>query len=164
MLEDCLEQRGSFIGEFSYIVPDPYELLAEQDLVYRLVILSRTGESESLEGLSSLIPQLESAGQERVARMYEYVQIDEARHTQMGNKWLRFLVGDDDDAVAEATRECVMRYNHEVRKGRLHRALRSPDYLTGPGAPVQRSLRELAGFTLTEIDLMVRSRGTAAQE
>lgn len=161
LLEHCLARLGHGVGDFEFDLPDRFDLLISESLVFRLVVLARTGESEAIESLSSVIPQLESLGEVEIARMWDYVRADETRHAGIGNRWLRHLVGDDDAAVAAATAASLERYNHAVEQGRLHRPPRPIDYLRSPGLPIDPRRRSHAGFTAEEIAILAESRGVA---
>jgi uncharacterized ferritin-like protein (DUF455 family) len=159
LLDRCLESFSIRLGDYPFVIPDRYELMVEQDLLYRLIILSRTGESEAIDLLNQIIPQLEAAGDMESVRMWQYVLVDEVRHTAFANKWLRHLVGDSDEAVADATRVAVERYNDAIRAGRLAKPLRRPDFISTPSElPVNALLYAQAGFSEGEIATMNRVR------
>jgi uncharacterized ferritin-like protein (DUF455 family) len=159
MLLAEMSNIGVGIGEHPFEVPDRYAVLATEDLPFRLIILSRTGEAEAMEACAILIPMLRANGWPDVARMYEHVQCDETRHTWYANHWLRYLVGDDDDKVADATAVAIERYNELLPTAGLRSKPRPPDYLRAYSPlGLDEAGRLHAGFTQSEVALMREAR------
>jgi uncharacterized ferritin-like protein (DUF455 family) len=91
------------------------------------------------------------------ADMFEHVLYDEARHTWYANKWLRWLLSDDDAKVVTATAAAHERYNAEVERLGCRTKLKDPNYLEAMASrpiPIDPALRAHAGFTVSEITIM----------
>ena len=157
MLLDLMRTLGADIGSFPFETPDRYEILAGQDLTFRLIILSRTGEAEAIEGMGRMMPAIEQDFG-AVARALDFALADEIQHVAYANHWIRYILGGDDDRIAHATAEALSRYNDLARQIGLPKSSRPTDYLNCPrGFEIDRGSRELAGFTKAEIELMVRA-------
>lgn len=156
MLFQEFERLGVDYRTFTFEAPDYYELMAPEDLGFRLCVLSRTGEAEAIETFVYLVPQLSEAGYDTVARMFDHALSDEVRHAAYGNKWLRYLVGTDDAAVGTATTAILERFNQRaIEVGLGARALREVDYLAADRSlPVDELLRRMAGFSESEVLLL----------
>lgn len=158
MLLENLDALGKPLGYFPFESPDRFEALVDQDLLYRLVVLSRAGEGEAIEFAKSLVPNLAKLGFQEAAHMFDHVLSDEIRHTAYANKWIRFLVGDDDQVVEQVTRDCLLRYNRIAQEIGLPGKPRFPDLLNAE-RPLGVDLlgRELAGFTKGELESLSRA-------
>ena len=158
LLLENLDGLGIPLGSFPFEAPDRFETLVDQDLLYRLVVLSRAGEGEAIEFASSLVPNLAELGFQEAANMFDHVVSDEIRHTAYANKWIRFLVGEDDEAVEQVTRDCLLRYNSIAHDIGLPGKPRIPDLLNAD-RPLGVDLlgRELAGFTKGELESLSRA-------
>jgi uncharacterized ferritin-like protein (DUF455 family) len=158
LLLENLDALGMPLGHFPFEAPDRFQALVDQDLLYRLVVLSRAGEGEAIEYARSLVPNLAELGFREASNMFDHVLSDEIRHTAYANKWIRFLVGDDDQAVEQVTRDCLLRYNSIAQEIGLPGKPRIPDLLNAD-RPLGVDLlgRELAGFTKGELESLSRA-------
>jgi uncharacterized ferritin-like protein (DUF455 family) len=158
LLLENLDALDMPLGHFPFESPDRFQALVDQDLLYRLVVLSRAGEGEAIEFARSLVPNLATLGFHEASHMFDHVVSDEIRHTAYANKWIRFIVGDDDQAVEDVTRDCLLRYNSIAQEIGLPGKPRVPDLLNAD-RPLGVDLlgRELAGFTKGELESLSRA-------
>jgi uncharacterized ferritin-like protein (DUF455 family) len=146
---------GFRLGDFAFETPDRYEVMIGEGLLYRMVVLSRTGEADAIEMIGSLAPALVNKGYDTIGAMFDHVLADEIRHTSYANRWIRYLVGDNDARVAQETAECIERYNLLIQGAGLPKKARKVNYLKSERPfGVDRLGRELAGFTASEIEIM----------
>lgn len=158
MLLENLDALDRPLGYFPFESPDRFEALVNEDLLYRLVVLSRAGEGEAIEFARQLVPNLAELGFQKASNMFDHVLSDEIRHTAYANKWIRFLVGEDDLVVEQVTRDCLLRYNSIAQEIGLPGKPRFPDLLNAQ-RPLGVDLlgRELAGFTQGELESLTRA-------
>jgi uncharacterized ferritin-like protein (DUF455 family) len=157
MLLAELDKLGFGISDFPFEIPDRFEMLIGLPLEQRLVVLSRTGESEAIEGVQIMMPHLLEQRAYSVAEVLENVLYDEVRHTWYANKWLRWLCGNDDRKVWYETTEALAGYNLALETSGSRMRTRDPDYLDALARRphgIDPELRALAGFTDEEIALM----------
>jgi uncharacterized ferritin-like protein (DUF455 family) len=157
MLLRELSECGADVTSFPFEVPDRFAMMIGMSLVDRLIILSRTGESEAIEAAQIVIPHLFEQRMDNVAGMLENVLYDETRHTWYGNKWLRWLQGDDDKRVDEATARALTGYNVALAETGSRMPPRDPDYthwMAQRRGEIDPLLRAHAGFTEEEVAIM----------
>lgn len=158
LLLGYMDEFGVKISDFPFESPDRFQTMDGHDLVYRLVVLSRTGESEAIEVAAHLMPILHGAGFPELANMFDHVLSDEIQHTAYANKWLRYLIGDDDERVAQVTHESLELNNRIALEVGLPKKPRQPDYLNAPRhLGIDALGRELAGFTVNEIESLSKA-------
>ncbi|NKZ04343.1 DUF455 family protein [Actinomadura latina] len=108
------------------------------DLAERLIIEQRLGEGGAIDSADNIYKRLKEDGEEELASAFQYVTADEIVHVANGNKWLRYLLGND---------EAVAKLENKI-KDRL-KACRSVEVYKHP---ISVENRQLAGFTLVEIE------------
>lgn len=75
------------------------------DLLGRLVLFNGTSEQKAMWRHSHRRKVLVELGQERVARVFDYLLADEVPHVHNGKRWGTYLLGGDEAAYREKMRE-----------------------------------------------------------
>lgn len=139
-------ELGVEMGEYP-IENQVWKLSYGLPLAPRLAVIQRVSEWLGVDGAILNARVLEDAGDHVTARMMSYVIVDEITHVGFGNKWVRRLVGNDEDKIREL---------HDLAMER--RAQASDTVIGPPDLPFNRWACELAGFTEEEIDELERAR------
>jgi uncharacterized ferritin-like protein (DUF455 family) len=169
-----LEDLGGYAGMYP-IVPGNFGYRIQLDLLHRLQDLHRRGELGGLNGLLKSRNTFREMGDEVGARMFDFIQADETRHVAFGNRWVKWLLHDDQQKLRELTDEVEqMRVAHDKKVAALvKQALGDTgDDRPAGGAgkkeeptPVNVISLKIAGFTDDEIaELVQKGGGNAALE
>ncbi|MCU0684472.1 MAG: ferritin-like domain-containing protein [Polyangiaceae bacterium] len=70
-----------------------------ETLVEKLIVQHRIGEGGGLDGGALVVRQRRHEGDERTARLFEYINADEINHVKAGNLWASALLSDDADQL-----------------------------------------------------------------
>jgi hypothetical protein len=118
-------------------------------------------------------------GDETGAKMFDFIQADETRHVLFGNRWVKWLLHDNQEQLRAVGDEVErMRKTHDGAVGALvKQALsQSADEQSKDGAPANQAKKDdptpvnvislqIAGFTPEEItELVQKGGGNAALE
>jgi uncharacterized ferritin-like protein (DUF455 family) len=166
---------GGHMGVYP-IVPGNFGYRIQLSLLHRLQDLHRRGEVGGLNGLLKSRNTFREMGDETGAIMFDFIQADETRHVLFGNRWVKWLLHDDNEKLRAVSDEVErMRKAHDGAVGTLvKQALGDTnDQKPANGASVKKddptpvniiSLR-IAGFTEEEIaELVQKGGGNAALE
>lgn len=171
-----LEALGGYTGMYP-IVPGNFGFRIQLDLLMRLQDLHRRGELGGLNGLLKSRNTFREMGDETGARMFDFIQADETRHVLFGNRWVRWLLHENNEQLRALSEENErLRQIHDQRVGVLVRqALGDQEHeaqsLSGVSTksddpiPVNMLSLKIAGFTDEEIaELVQKGGGNAALE
>lgn len=168
-----LEDLGGRVGMYP-IVPGNFAYRIQLDLLHRLQDLHRRGELGGLNGLLKSRNTFREMGDETGALMFDFIQADETRHVAIGNRWVKWLLHDDQgDLKALADEVERQRQNHDARVSHLVKAaLGDAGESDGPiqasddePTPVNVISLRIAGFSEEEIaELVQKGGGNAALE
>jgi uncharacterized ferritin-like protein (DUF455 family) len=147
---DRLRQLGGSIGQLA-VDTQLWDLSADQPLDIQLAVQQRLGEWLGVDGAVQAVDALRQHGDLVTAQMFEYVAADEIGHVGYGNKWIRYLAGNDDQRVWEIHARAV------ERRASFGKAVNGPVLL-----PLNRRACERAGFTVEEIQRLRQSRPVVA--
>lgn len=140
--ESCYHRILELGGEIGAYAADMqiWEMATGLDLVHRLAVHQRIGESIGIDGALWSINDLVKVGDLVTANLYRYVALDEIAHVHIGNKWIRRLC--KDDMQVEAVHKMAM-----DRRGKFS------DCIDGPRPfPLNIDALALAGFNNEEIE------------
>src|SRR6185503_1024239 len=108
-----LEDLGGRVGMYP-IVPGNFAYRIQLDLLHRLQDLHRRGELGGLNGLLKSRNTFREMGDETGAKMFDYIQADETRHVAFGNRWVKWLLHDDNERLRQVGDEVEqMRVVHD---------------------------------------------------
>jgi uncharacterized ferritin-like protein (DUF455 family) len=168
-----LQDLGGRVGMYP-IVPGNFAYRIQLDLLHRLQDLHRRGELGGLNGLLKSRNTFREMGDETGALMFDFIQADETRHVAIGNRWVKWLLHDDQaDLKALADEVELQRQNHDARVAHLVKAaLGDAGESDGPiqasegePTPVNVISLRIAGFSEEEIaELVQKGGGNAALE
>jgi len=169
-----LEDLGGDVGMYP-VVPGNFGYRIQLDLLHRLQDLHRRGELGGLNGLLKSRNTFREVGDETGARMFDFIQADETRHVAIGNRWVKWLLHDDPQALKTLADEVEQqRQAHDGRVAVLvKQALGDTDDAATPTStqasddptPVNVLSLRIAGFTDEEIaELVQKGGGNAALE
>ncbi|MCC6174193.1 MAG: DUF455 family protein [Chloroflexi bacterium] len=168
-----LEDLGGQVGMYP-IVPGNFAYRIQLDLLHRLQDLHRRGELGGLNGLLKSRNTFQGMGDETGARMFDFIQADETRHVAIGNRWVKWLLHDDQGALKTLADEVErQRQAHDacvvhLVKAALGAADESDAPIQASGdepTPVNVISLRIAGFTDEEIaELVQKGGGNAALE
>ena len=160
------------------IVPGNFGYRIQLSLLHRLQDLHRRGEVGGLNGLLKSRNTFRDMGDETGAIMFDFIQADETRHVLFGNRWVKWLLEDDNQKLRKVGDEVEeMRKAHDGAVGVLVRqalgdtgeekpagASSQPGKKDDP-TPVNIISLKIAGFTDDEIaELVQKGGGNAALE
>jgi uncharacterized ferritin-like protein (DUF455 family) len=162
-----LEDLGGQIGMYP-IVPGNFAYRIQLDLLHRLQDLHRRGELGGLNGLLKSRNTFREMGDPTGALMFDFIQADETRHVAIGNRWVKWLLHDDQQHLQALGDEVErLRQTHDARVATLVKAaLGDTDESDGPiqatgdePTPVNVISLRIAGFSEDEIDELVQKGG-----
>jgi uncharacterized ferritin-like protein (DUF455 family) len=170
---------GGHMGVYP-IVPGNFGYRIQLSLLHRLQDLHRRGEVGGLNGLLKSRNTFREMGDETGAKMFDYIQADETRHVLFGNRWVKWLLHDDNEQLRAVGDEVErMRKAHDGAVAHLVKAALGdmdvssdkPKAATNGQAksddptPVNVISLRIAGFTEDEIaELVQKGGGNAALE
>jgi uncharacterized ferritin-like protein (DUF455 family) len=169
-----LEELGGRIGMYP-IVPGNFGYRIQLDLLHRLQDLHRRGELGGLNGLLKSRNTFREMGDGTGALMFDFIQADETRHVAIGNRWVKWLVHDDQGHLRDLADEVeAQRQNHDAKVAVLVRSALG-DAGEASDGPIQATEDEpvpvnvislrIAGFSEEEIaELVQKGGGNAALE
>lgn len=134
-----LRELGGTIGEFPIDLRVWKAFRAGESLAEQLILQQRIGEGGGLDGGDIIRSNRAHAGDERTARLFEYINADEINHVRNGNRWIRHLLHHDEASLAELERKATGKL---MAIGGRRPPLRP--WVTG---------RRLAGFTEQDIQI-----------
>lgn len=158
------------------IVPGNFGYRIQLDLLHRLQDLHRRGELGGLNGLLKSRNTFREAGDEVGAKMFDFIQADETRHVAFGNRWVKWLLHDDNERLRQLGDEVdQLRQNHDKKVAVLVKQALGDTGDDKPAAngqakkddptPVNVISLRIAGFTDAEIaELVQKGGGNAALE
>jgi uncharacterized ferritin-like protein (DUF455 family) len=169
-----LEDLGGHAGMYP-VVPGNFGYRIQLDLLHRLQDLHRRGELGGLNGLLKSRNTFREMGDELGAIMFDFIQADETRHVAFGNRWVKWLLHDDNAKLKQLGDEVeAQRQRHDSKVAVLvKQALGDTnDQKPATGAaksddptPVNVISLKIAGFTDEEIaELVQKGGGNAALE
>jgi uncharacterized ferritin-like protein (DUF455 family) len=170
-----LEDLGGEVGVYP-VVPGNFGYRIQLDLLHRLQDLHRRGELGGLNGLLKSRNTFREMGDETGAKMFDYIQADETRHVAFGNRWVKWLLHDDNERLRKVGDEVEqMRAVHDKKVAALVKQALGDDTSDRSGAgargksddptPVNVISLRIAGFTDDEIaELVQKGGGNAALE
>lgn len=150
------------------IVPGNFGYRIQLSLLHRLQDLHRRGEVGGLNGLLKSRNTFRDMGDETGATMFDFIQADETRHVLFGNRWVKWLLHDDQEKLRQVGDEVdTMRKTHDGAVGVLVRqALGDTGEDTKPEGvkkddptPVNVISLKIAGFTDEEIAVLIQKGG-----
>lgn len=100
-----LTELGASVGDFPIDLRVWRSFRAGESLAEQLMLQQRIGEGGGLDGGDLVRRNSEQQGDERTARIFEYINADEINHVRIGNKWIRYLLNHDEAAVSELERK-----------------------------------------------------------
>lgn len=100
-----LKELGGTVGEFPVDLRVWRAFRAGKTLAEQLMLQQRIGEGGGLDGGDLVRAGRLQLGDERSARLFEYINADEVNHVRNGNRWIRHLLGNDEAALAALERE-----------------------------------------------------------
>ncbi len=170
-----LEDLGGYVGVYP-VVPGNFGYRIQLDLLHRLQDLHRRGELGGLNGLLKSRNTFREVGDETGARMFDFIQADETRHVAIGNRWVKWLLHDDPQALKTLADE--VEQQRQTHDGRVAVLVKQALGDTGDAAtpttstqasddptPVNVLSLRIAGFTDEEIaELVQKGGGNAALE
>ncbi len=170
-----LEDLGGYVGMYP-TVPGNFGYRIQLDLLHRLQDLHRRGELGGLNGLLKSRNTFREVGDETGARMFDFIQADETRHVAIGNRWVKWLLHDDPQALKTLADE--VEQQRQTHDGRVAVLVKQALGDTGDAAtpttstqasddptPVNVLSLRIAGFTDEEIaELVQKGGGNAALE
>ena len=117
-----LEDLGGQIGMYP-IVPGNFAYRIQLDLLHRLQDLHRRGELGGLNGLLKSRNTFREMGDPTGALMFDFIQADETRHVAIGNRWVKWLLHDDQQHLQALGDEVErLRQTHDARVATLVKA------------------------------------------
>ena len=157
------------------VVPGNFGYRIQLSLLHRLQDLHRRGEVGGLNGLLKSRNTFREMGDETGAIMFDFIQADETRHVLFGNRWVKWLLHDDQEKLRQVGDEVeAMRKAHDGAVATLvKQALGDPPeekpQTNGQSkddpTPVNVLSLRIAGFTEEEIkELVQKGGGNAALE
>ena len=171
-----LQDLGGQMGMYP-IVPGNFGYRIQLSLLHRLQDLHRRGEVGGLNGLLKSRNTFREMGDETGATMFDFIQADETRHVLFGNRWVKWLLHDDQPALRAVGDEVDrMRRAHDGSVGTLVKQALGDTGETKPAAggaagkkddpvPVNILSLRIAGFSEDEIaELVQKGGGNAALE
>jgi uncharacterized ferritin-like protein (DUF455 family) len=140
---DRLLELGGHVGQYP---ADTclWNLSTHQPLANRLAIHQRVGEQLGVDGAIWAAEYYAAARDTTSAALLAFISRDEICHVRFGNKWIRWLLRDE-QAVANLDLEARAARQAYTRSEREHGIF-----------PFQRWAHERAGFTATEVDDLER--------
>lgn len=100
-----LRELGGAVGEFPIDLRVWRSFRAGESLAEQIMLQHRIGEGGGLDGGDLVRLSSEGKGDERTARIFEYINADEVNHVRNGNKWIRHLLSHDEAAISELERK-----------------------------------------------------------
>ncbi len=157
------------------VVPGNFGYRIQLSLLHRLQDLHRRGEVGGLNGLLKSRNTFREMGDETGAIMFDFIQADETRHVLFGNRWVKWLLHDDQEKLRQVGNEVeAMRKAHDGAvatfvKQALGDAPEEKPQTDGVSkddpTPVNVISLRIAGFTEDEIkELVQKGGGNAALE
>ena len=141
---------------------------------YAELIDARRGDLGGLNGLLKSRNTFREMGDETGALMFDLIQADETRYVAIGNRWVKWLLHDDQGSLKSLADEVEQqRQDHDARVTRLVKAaLGDAGESDGPiqasddePTPVNVISMRIAGFSEEEIaELVQQGGGNAALE
>lgn len=138
LMHDRLVSLGGAFGDYSYNDKVWNKYVRGADLAERLAIEQIFQEGNALEANVPMARAFERAGARDLAELLDYVNADEMRHALFGNRWLKYLTDESDEAYLDVLK-CVA--------GKLDMPLRAR-------GTIDTELRRLADFPEPFIDLL----------
>jgi uncharacterized ferritin-like protein (DUF455 family) len=166
-----LEDLGGQIGMYP-VVPGNFGYRIQLDLLHRLQDLHRRGELNGLNGLLKSRDAFHALGDENGARMFDFIQADETRHVAIGNRWVKWLLHDDQKQLRALADEVEQqRRAHDAHVAALVKEVigesengASVPLAEGP-IPINVLSLRIAGYSDEEIaELVQKGGGNAALE
>ncbi|MDP9583667.1 UNVERIFIED_ORG: uncharacterized ferritin-like protein (DUF455 family) [Burkholderia contaminans] len=111
-LADADIPLGSYEINFDF-----WNLTSRRSLVDRLCIHQRLGETTGAGAALWWSDQLRKSGDLQAADMYDFVYRDEIGHVAIGNKWIRYLCGDETSVAQHVEAARVARVEFENASG-----------------------------------------------
>lgn len=102
-----LGELGGKVGEFPIDLRVWRSFQAGESLAEQLLIQQRIGEGAGLDGGYLVAANRQQQGDERTARIFDYINADEINHVRLGNRWARHLLGGDEAALAALERKAL---------------------------------------------------------
>jgi uncharacterized ferritin-like protein (DUF455 family) len=102
-----LRELGGTVGEFPIDLRVWRAFRTGESLAEQLMLQQRIGEGGGLDGGDIIRMGRIQAGDERTARLFEYINADEINHVRNGNRWLAHLLNHDAAALAELERKAT---------------------------------------------------------
>jgi uncharacterized ferritin-like protein (DUF455 family) len=102
-----LRELGGTPGEFPIDLRVWRSFRAGESLAEQLLIQQRIGEGGGLDGGYLVRGGRQNEGDERTARIFDYINADEINHVRLGNKWVRHLLNHDEAAVTALERKAM---------------------------------------------------------
>lgn len=130
LMRDQLLALGGDYGDYTYNDKVWQKYMLGETLAERLAIEQIFQEGNALEANVAFGKALREVDAYDLAAPLDYINADEMRHAFFGNKWLRVLCNDDNDAFITVVRSCAEKIGMPLR----------------PRAPLHRQLREMAAF------------------
>jgi uncharacterized ferritin-like protein (DUF455 family) len=156
------------------IVPGNFGYRIQLSLLHRLQDLHRRGEVGGLNGLLKSRNTFREMGDESGAIMFDFIQADETRHVLFGNRWVKWLLHDNQEQLKAVGDEVErMRQAHDGAVGTLVRQAlgdtgdeKKPEGVKKDDpTPVNVISLRIAGFSEEEIaELIQKGGGNAALE
>jgi uncharacterized ferritin-like protein (DUF455 family) len=148
----CVElvlRHGGALGQFESDV-GLWQATRDKRLALRLAIHQRAGETVGVNAARFFADQYALTGEDELFNVQELIYHDEIAHVAIGNRWLRILCNESNEALAlidkeaEAAREKVT----GVVSARASRY------------PIDTSAMKRAGYTRAEVDGLTRRSST----
>jgi uncharacterized ferritin-like protein (DUF455 family) len=152
----CVElvlRHGGQLGQFESD-DGLWQATREERLILRLAIQQRAGEAVGVNAARFFADQYALMGEEELFNVQELVYHDEISHVAIGNKWLRVLCNENDEALALIDEEAKVA--REKVTGVV--SARASSY------PIDVSAMKRAGFTCAEVDGLTRLRSTGLSD
>jgi uncharacterized ferritin-like protein (DUF455 family) len=138
-----LGELGGRLGQFPIDLRVWRSFRVGETLVEKLIVQHRIGEGGGLDGGALVVRQRRHEGDERTARLFEYINADEINHVKAGNLWASTLLGAQADQLG-------------VLEARLRAKLEALG-LARPALPTWVEGRRRAGFDEDELASTVRA-------
>ncbi|GEM_PF-6573797 len=145
-----MEELGGYLGQYTTSLLQWNYVHLGSNLVEKFIIQHRISEGTGTDASFNNVTRFREMGDEKTAKLYEFIGADEILHVKMGNKWIEHFLPDPikRDEVINKTKNRIISY--------LEQEGYHIDFLSC--VPVALEHRELAGFKAEEIKDIVLER------
>ncbi|MGO5006476.1 DUF455 family protein [Bacillus wiedmannii] len=145
-----MEELGGDLGQYTTSLLQWEYVHKGNNIIEKFIIQHRLSEGTGTDASLNNVVRFRDMGDEKTAKMYEFIGADEIQHVKMGNFWIEYFLPDlaERKKIIKETQDKIVSY--------LEKEGLPIDFLSC--VPVALDHRELAGFKVEEINEIVQER------